>query len=374
MYFCYYPQFDATIYERHSERNTGIDQILELRKLAINSKDPEGTYWDGTFNSRILMKFNLSELSASIVSGDIPSNAKYWLKLWHAHSDNIPISYDIYAYPVSESWTNGDGNYNDLPERKNGVSWKYRNGNVNAVTWSNALNNVDINYQSTQGGGAWYTGSGFFASQSFEYDNPDLRMNITNIVNKWLDGTIVNNGLIIKRSNTDESGSTIFGSLKFFSKDTHTIYVPRLEVVWDDSNLSGIGSFTQITNTQEFSLHARNIKASYLEGERTKIRFRIRDRYPVKTYSTQSNYLTNKRLPTSSYYSVKDYVTGDTIIPFDDNGTKISCDSNGNYIQLRMDTFLPERQYELILKVERNGGNDIDYINDSYLFKVKRNR
>lgn len=369
MYYSIYPQYDATIYEKHPERNTGVDQILELRKIAINSEDPEGGYWSSTFNSRILIKFNLSEISASIVSGDIPTNAKYYLSMFLATGNDLPVDYTIYAYPVSESWTNGNGNYGDFPETKQGVSWKYRTGYPELLKWSSG-SNVDKSFQSTEGGGSWYTGSGYEASQSFNYIQPDLRMNITDIVNKWLTNNITNNGLIIKRSNTDESGSSVFGSLKYFSKDTHTIYLPKLEILWDDSNLSGTGSFTQVGENYIFS--PTNIKPFYLESSRAKIRFRARDKYPVRTYATSSNYIQNKRLPTSSFYSVRDYVTGETIIPFDSNYTKVSCDNQGNYINLRMNAFLPERYYELVFKVETEGGNVVEYLDNKYLFKVTR--
>ena len=51
-----------------------------------------------------------------------------------------------------------------------------------------------------------------------------------------LSGSKTNDGFIIKRGSTEESGSTKYGSSKFFSNDTHTIYVPTLEVRWDDSS------------------------------------------------------------------------------------------------------------------------------------------
>ena len=370
MYYSIYPTFDATMYEFHEEMNTGVDQILELQKIAMNSKAPDGTFWAGSFNSRILLTFDLTELSASIVSNAIPINAKYYLKLWHANATDLPTAYDIYAYPVSESWTNGNGNYGDIPIQKEGVSWKYRTGKQTGELW-NSGSNVDYNYQSNVGGGNWYTGSGYEASHSFQFDNPDLRMNVTDIVNKWLTSDIPNNGFILKRTNLDESGSSIFGSVKYFGRETHTVYIPRLEVTWDDSNLSGTGSFTEIGD-DAYSVHARNIKPSYSTNSRARIRFGVRDTYPTRTYSTSSNYLLSKRLPTSSFYSVKDYATGDTIVPFDSNTTIVSCDSRGNYIDVRMNAFLPERFYEIQLKVEREGGNMIEILNDTYLFKIRK--
>ena len=70
-------------------------------------------------------------------------------------------------------------------------------------------------------------------------------MDVTDIVNKWVSGSIHNNGFIIKRSgslglittgsNDDEGNTKRFGNLSFFSSDTHTKYPPSLEVEWDDS-------------------------------------------------------------------------------------------------------------------------------------------
>ena len=65
-----------------------------------------------------------------------------------------------------------------------------------------------------------------YASQSFEYETDDMRMDVTPIVNKWLDETYPNEGFIIKRSgsigntdeNTDEGSQDRLGDFKFFSR------------------------------------------------------------------------------------------------------------------------------------------------------------
>ena len=79
--------------------------------------------------------------------------------------------------------------------------------------------------------------------------------------------------------------------------------------------------------------------------------------------------MTGERLPTSSFYSILDSVTNETIIPYDTVATKIDCDSNGSFFKLRMDSFMPERHYKIMLKVERDSGNDIQTFDDFY-FKV----
>ena len=93
-------------------------------------------------------------------------------------------------------------------------------------------------------GGGWYTN--VYASQSFEYGSEDMRMDVTPIMNKWLDGTYPNHGFIIKRSgsfgntdtNTDEGSQDRLGNFKFFSRQTNTIYPPKLEVEWYDTKFN----------------------------------------------------------------------------------------------------------------------------------------
>ena len=68
-------------------------------------------------------------------------------------------------------------------------------------------------------------------------------MDVTDIVDKWWSGSYTNYGFMVKRSGSvgnldstlDEGSSTPMGTFSFFSRETHTIYQPKLEAVWDDS-------------------------------------------------------------------------------------------------------------------------------------------
>ena len=82
--------------------------------------------------------------------------------------------------------------------------------------------------------------------------------------------------------------------------------------------------------------------------------------------------MTKDRLPTTSYYSIQDAVTEETIIPFDTKATKISCDSKGSFFKLKLNTFMPERYYKIALKIERDEGEDIQVHEDGFYFKVER--
>jgi hypothetical protein len=114
------------------------------------------------------------------------------------------------------------------------------------------------------------------------------------------------------------------------------------------------------------------LKKNYSQNEKAKIRIYSNSRYPQKTYTTQSYYTQNYYLPTSSYYEVRDAHTDEVILPFNTNGTKISCDSNGNYFNLWMDSFQPERYYRIVMKTETNGGNTVQIFDNNYYFKVTR--
>ena len=172
-------------------------------------------------------------------------------------------------------------------------------------------------------------------------DTKFYRMDVTDIVNTWLSGSIVNDGFILKRSNTDERSNTEFGLLKFFSNETHTIYAPTLEVVWDDSNFQ-TGSLSALTGT-DFVLYTKGLKREYTEDSKGFIRIVGRDRFPIRTFVTSSVYLDVKYLPSSSYYSIVDTITDEVLVPFDDDYTKISCDSNGNYLKIWFNAFFPKR-------------------------------
>jgi hypothetical protein len=366
---------DTTIYERWPEKNTGVDQILELTKTTEGypvESNLEDEFFPATYNSRILIQFSLSSISSSIVAGKISPNFTASLIVRATEAISLPLSYIVNANIISGSWTNGTGFFNNSPAITNGVSWKWRDGKLQGRLWETASlsGNSTSSYSDSPHGGVWYTGSGYAASQSFFQEVPDIRMDVTPLVRTWLSGSVPNNGMILKFPESVENDSSVLGSIKFFSKETHTVFMPRLEFAWDDSEQSGTGLFTQVSN-EDFVLDIKNLRESYRDGEIAKMRFTVRDRYPTLTYATSSDYLTSKRLPTSSYYSVVDHWTEDVIVPFS-NGTKLSCDSNGNYFRIDMGSFLPERYYKFQIKSEFEGGDVSKITDDGFIFKVVR--
>jgi len=233
------------------------------------------------------------------------------------------------------------------------------------TTWNTSFDDPAAAIPST-GGGSFLTDSGI-ASQSFKNELPDIRMNVTDIVDNWVKGNISNYGFLVKRPVTDEKSGETLGSIKFFSRETHTMFVPKLEVVWNDTTFASTASAE--ISTDSYVPYIKNIKDEYRTSEIAKFRIGVRPEFPDRTYTTTSFYLTGERLPTSSYYSIIDSVTNETMIEYDTTGTQIDCDANGSFFRLRMDSFMPERYYKIQIKVERDNGNDIQTFDDFY-FKV----
>ncbi len=360
MIYSIYSIKDATIYEQYPKLNTGIDSALEISKVVDNT---------ASFNSRILLKFDLSELTSNFSTNILTQTASYYLRLTAANPSEIPLDYTLYAYPISQSWNMGTGQYTIVPNDSNGVSWQYKLSSLNeASTWptSSFTAGTTGSWSYISGGGAWYTASAH--SQSFSYETTDILMNVTTAVRNWVSGVIPNEGFIIKKSNADESDTTSsFSALRFFSKETNTIYSPKLEMRYDDSIYET--SHSVVDYTDEVVVNITNLQEAYLDASNARINISARPKYPTRTHATSSNYLDLYQLNSSSYYSVRDAHTNNEIIPFDEANTKISADSRGSYFMLNTNTLAPERYYRLLIKSKVSSTEH--YIYDSnWIFKV----
>ena len=373
-------KFDTTIYEKledgvySSSVNTGIDEVLEIEKVVSSSL---GT---GPFNSRILIKFD--------IPGTVYSASQYikrkgavtsYLNLYSsapAFTSQIGETVNILA--VSQSWQPGLGRKSNRPYTTDaGASWKYINGHGN-VTWSNYLGNPSPGGSITQGPGITLPSSTQWILPTHSYQRADLRVDVSDFVQHWTGSVISNNGFLLQRRSTSEAGGGRRAHIQFYSKDTHTIYEPRLEFCWDDSTWS-TGSLTELDTSDgsSFFIYTKNNNAIYEYGTKAKFRIVGREKYPVKTYGTTSTELAVKYLPSgSAFYSVKDLKTGETIIPYDHTFTKISCDSVSNFFEIYTTNLSAERYYQLEIKVYESGsglrGTPRGYYPIKDVFKVVR--
>jgi hypothetical protein len=353
MHIFYTSSYDASVYLQQPEQNTGRDEILEVGKL----------YYGSTKDiARAFLKFDVSTITTG-------SDWKAYLNLKSANSEEIPLEYTIYANAVSQSWSMGTGTKFDNIT-SDGVSWKYRNGvdswqdNVTAGT---AVFTSGTTGSANAEGGTWYLSGS--TSQSFNYEPDDVRMDITNITNNWLSGLIPNNGIIIHHGLDNENDTLDYGVLKFYSKETNTIYEPKLEITWDDS-VFVTGSLLPVTGSAEegYKVVLTNLKTKYPADSTIKVRVKGRDMYPLKSFGTTFEYDQSKYLPSgSAYYQLEDYKTGEVIYPFG-NYTKVSCDSTSNYFNMSLNTLPINRTYKIKIKIIEDGISTI--IDDKLIFEI----
>ena len=360
----------TTTGESFKDQNFGKDQILEVKKEFFNSSF--------NYQTRALVNFTGTEFTAmsqSIVDGKITS-PQFFLKMFEAEGNSeIATDYTLAFQPISQSWTEGNGKFGDNPKNTNGCSWENRSNPIGGteVTWSNAdgTNNYGVSILN-QG-----TTHSSHSVQTFSNQSPDVDVDITKMVNMWLQGQEDNQGMLIRFSGSQETDSTTFGHLKFFSTDTHTIFQPRLEVRWDDHlpcTGSNTGSLTELTMSglADNYLYMRGLRESYKEGERVKFRVGARKRYIQKTFSTSVQTVTGSFIPESSgSYAIKDIATDEYIVPFS-GYTSMSCDLESSYFTQWLDGFYPDRVYKIQLKLKYDDGQE-QIFDDDFEFVIRRN-
>tara|TARA_B100000131_G_C18060119_1_gene590090 strand:+ start:57 stop:1184 length:1128 start_codon:yes stop_codon:yes gene_type:complete len=348
------------------DQNHGQDQILEIKKVFYNYKFDHPT--------RALVHFDLSEVSKSIHDGYI-TNPKFYLRLYEADgTTDLSSEYSLAAYPLSESWDEGTGKFGDNPKVTDGASWNYRINKPGAstpVSWSYTDGNPFY-------GGSYISSSGYQASQSFSYQSPDINMDVTNIVNGWLDNTNKNYGFLLAFSGSQETetGSLYTGDFKFFSSNTHTIYPPKLEIKWDDHKPvtgSNTGSMIPLSMSNAHNyVYVKQLRDKYKETEKVRFYVGARKRYIQKSFSTSVTMVSASYIPEGSgSYSITDVATGESVIPFSAY-TSMSCSpTEGMYFDQWLNTFQPNRVYKILLKVKYDGNREIIY-DDDFEFKVTK--
>ena len=350
MYYFLTASKDATIFQQQPTQNTGLDEILEVSKIYYGSlKDV----------ARSLVKFDTNTLSQSLVDGDVTMSVAE-LVMRETEPSEIALDYSLEINPVSQSWEMGVGTrFDDISV--DGATWNYRDSGSDWLP-TGVPNSGSATGSDDGKGGMWYTGSQ--VTQSYDYESSDLIVDVSSSLSFWMDGGYSNEGFIIKHSSAKENNDIDYGQLKFFSKETHTIYQPKIRIGWDDSQYE-TGSLTALA--EEYKVSLKRLKKSYKLGWRGDIEVFARELYPQKTFSNTFGYSTGSLLPTSSFYQIRDNESNDIIIPYGDY-SKISTYDNKSRIKLDLTNFEVNRSYKVEMKIERSGS--IEYHDDDYIFEV----
>jgi hypothetical protein len=354
---------DASIYLQQPFQNTGLDEILEVSKVFYgNIKDV----------SRSLIKFDFDTLSNKLNNNELHID-EVKLILKETESTEIPLRYEIEAYPISGSWEMGIGTRFDNITIE-GVTWKYREGG-SRIDWLSGILLADGSDSALNDGtgGTWYTIVS--SSQNFDYQTADLDIDVKNIVETWLSGTLLNDGFIIKYPTelegfVTEVGQTgvdtnDYGQLKFFSKETNTIYQPKVRIGWDDQ-IFETGSLQPLQSDNPI-IRIKNLKTEYKVNTINLFKLAGRDKFPLKTFTNKFSYGDTLFLPIDTFYQIRDFSSNDVIAPFS-NFSKVSCDETGNFIKLDFTNWEVDRVYKIEFKIIIDG---VDYYFDnSYTFKL----
>ena len=386
MFKIIYPSADATLYESLSTYNTGLDEILEVGKRLSTSGS-------NLLTSRALIKFDMNDITSALSKYNVDvNNCKFMMKLYTTHAKNLPATYTIDANLVGDEWDNGTGFQNLDTAVTDGCCWD--SPKSGSFFWTSGSQDQSITgtslYITGSGkGGSWLyqSGSGIYSSsfysqsffnqpgldvsESFDLRPTDINMDVTGAIITWISGsnnkTVPNNGFLLKFSESDEASSNVSGYVRFFSRDTHTIYVPRILMLFDKSTFA-TGSLNEF-DIDSYKIYT-NLRKEYKDTSVNKIRIFVRDKYPQKSPTNLFPQQTVKYLPADTLYSVIDAATEEIVIPYDSQYTKISCDSTSNFISIDMTGLMPERYYRLAFKVV--SGFYEEFIEDDLFFKVVR--
>ena len=332
-----FPTKDATLYSLFPSMNTGLDEIVEATETSFAYADPNPQ------TSRFLINFEENEIDDVLenkigISSSVQLlNNNLWksnLQCFIATSTGLQANTTVECYPVYGNWDMGTGRYLDSPLNSSGTSWIWRtysgSGGTQWLTGSYpACVTASFNFPtSSKGGGNWFTGSPvpwfnsntypISASATFGYwESKDLNLNVTNIIRARYTGSITTDGFLIKQSVEFINNKDVQPELKYFSRDTHTIYPPALQFSWRDYTWNTGSSTQTILNTLPATLTLANNPGTFYSQSYNRFRINVRPEYPPQLWQTSSAYVNNYYLPTSSWYAIKDFDTNEYVVEFE---------------------------------------------------------
>ena len=275
--------FQSNLTTRATGANMGLSDILEV--FSIYGQESSGSQE----LARALIKFDLSGAANTIKvdrdNGDLPAanQVDFYLRLYNAeHSQTLPKNAILVIEALQKDWSEGKGldmeGYTDLTNGDGGCNWVYAEDGDNGVrvAWDRQGGNFHQSPTFTASFGAGVsgvTGSGPTA---------DLKINVTTLVEQWLDGTKKNHGFIIRLTGSQEAyfqgnpagtdhdgnlnnltgSTTSFYTKKFFARGTEFFFKrPCLEARWNSATKDDTGN---IFFSSSLAPQAENLNTIYM--------------------------------------------------------------------------------------------------------------
>lgn len=177
--------------------------------------------------SRALYRFSTSDISTDRTNGDIPASGScnFFINLYNVkHNFTLPKKFTLVIAPVSRSWDEGNG-INSLDSDspiESYCNWEKASSGSNGVV-------------------SWFSeGGDYLASprytQYFDKGDEDLEIDITTLVEQWLDASITNYGVGVFLTSSIETATSSSYIKKFFARGSEFFFKrPTIEARWDDS-------------------------------------------------------------------------------------------------------------------------------------------
>ena len=356
-----YPIRDTTLYQASESANTSKDEILEISKYVSGSFGPLAV-------TRPVLQFNTTALSASLAAEGVTTDSatgglKYFLKLFISKEEDIQRDYSLVVHPLQTPWEGGTGRSTSTPIVTDGCSWKYSDSETAGTEWSPA-------------GGRVFDSAGYSSVQTFTDVQGDIEVDVTETVERWHTGAINNYGLLIKRSGSQETDSSIQGSLYYYSSNTNTIYSPRIEARYDDaSHAFTATSGSTITISDEIDIQPR-LRPEYKQNSQERIAIITTQKNGARTQAGSVGSTFRSSLPQSSSYAIIDNATGEYVYKHDQHATYIArTGASEHCIDVDMNGLFPERYYAIEFKVNHYSGTNViatRYYKSNTVFKVVR--
>jgi hypothetical protein len=236
--------FKANLSDRGTGANMGASDSMEV--FSIWGQISSSAAGPSLEDSRALIQFPINDISTDRTAGDIPASGSvnFVLKLYNArHPYTLPQDYTLSILPVSQSWSEGYGLDMETYMDSGSCSW------LNATTgslWGGGL--------AAAQGGVYHTSSATLLSSDSAMNTKNIRamytasigddgatdieVDISDLVEQWLDSTKANYGIGVMMSGAYGDGtlSASFYTKKFFTRTSEFYFKrPCIEARWDDS-------------------------------------------------------------------------------------------------------------------------------------------
>ena len=210
--------FRSNLKTRMTGANMGASDILEIFSIYAQSSSNSSEL------SRVLINFPVSDIRTDRTAGNIPGSGSvtFYMRLFNApHGETLPRNFSLIAQPVSRSFEEGTGldmeEGTDITRNETGANWVFA---ASGTQW-------------TTGGGDFYSSS---YTQSFVGGIEDFELDVSPLVENWLNSTTPSNGVGIFLSGSNESENRSYYTKKFFARSSEFFFKrPIIEARWDSS-------------------------------------------------------------------------------------------------------------------------------------------